>query len=64
MIHEEEVLGRSYDHGLMRRLMGFLRPYRGQMLFAGIVVVTDSLVGLVAPLGPILFVWVVVSMVS
>ena len=49
MIHEEEVLGRSYDHRLMRRLMGFLRPYRGQMLFAGIVVVAESLVGLAGP---------------
>jgi ATP-binding cassette, subfamily B, multidrug efflux pump len=49
VIHEEEVLGRSYDHRLMQRLMGFLRPYRGQMLFAGIVVVTDSLVGLAGP---------------
>jgi ATP-binding cassette subfamily B protein len=49
MIHEEEVLGSRYDHRLMRRLMGFLRPYRGRMLFAGIVVVAESLVGLVGP---------------
>jgi ATP-binding cassette subfamily B protein len=49
MIHDEEVLGRRYDHRLMLRLMGFLRPYRGRMLFAGIVVVADSLVGLVGP---------------
>ncbi len=49
MIHEEEVLGRSYDHRLMRRLMGFLRPYRGQVLFAGIVVLAESLVGLAGP---------------
>ena len=49
MIHEEEVLGRRYDHRLMRRLMGFLRPYRGQKLFAGIVVVAEALVGLAGP---------------
>ena len=49
MIHEEEVLGRSYDHRLMRRLLEFLRPHRGQMLFAGLVVVAESLVGLVGP---------------
>ncbi|HEY2956162.1 MAG TPA: ABC transporter ATP-binding protein [Candidatus Eisenbacteria bacterium] len=49
MIHEEEVLGRGYDHRLMRRLLGFLRPYRGRLLFASVVVVADALVGLVGP---------------
>jgi ATP-binding cassette subfamily B multidrug efflux pump len=49
MIHEEEVLSRRYDHRLMRRLLAFLRPYRGRVLFAGIVVVAESLIGLVGP---------------
>jgi len=49
MIHEEEVLGGRYDHRLMRRLMAFLEPYRGRMLFAGIVVVADALIGLAGP---------------
>ena len=49
MIHEEEILGRQYDHRLMRRLLAFLHPYRGRMLFAGIVVVSDALVGLAGP---------------
>ena len=29
--HEEEAAGRAYDHRLMRRLLGYLRPYRGQV---------------------------------
>jgi ATP-binding cassette, subfamily B, multidrug efflux pump len=49
MIHEEEVLGGRYDHRLMRRLLTFLGPYRGRMLFAGIVVVADALIGLAGP---------------
>ena len=32
-IHEEEVLGKAYDARLMRRLLGFLRPYK---LYVGI----------------------------
>jgi len=27
-MHEEEVLGKAYDSALMRRLLGYLRPYR------------------------------------
>jgi len=49
MIHEDEVLGRRYDHRLMRRLLAFLRPYRGQVIVAGIVVAFESLVGLAGP---------------
>ncbi len=49
MSHEEEALGRSYDQRLMRRLLGYLRPYRGRMAFAGIVVIADALVGLAGP---------------
>ena len=50
MIHEEEVLGRRYDHRLMRRLAAFLVPYRWRMLLAGLVVLTEALVGLAGPL--------------
>ena len=32
--HEEEALGRAYDARLMRRLLGFLRPYRLQVACA------------------------------
>ena len=31
-LHEEEVLGKAYDARLMRRLLGYLRPYRLQVV--------------------------------
>ena len=33
-IHDEEVLGKAYDARLMRRLLGYLRPYRRQVALA------------------------------
>src|SRR4029077_3940671 len=47
--HEDEVMGRAYDQRLMRRLLGYLGPYRGRVLFAGLVVIADALVQLVYP---------------
>ena len=32
MAHEEDVLGKAYDARLMRRLLGYLRPYRRQTI--------------------------------
>jgi ATP-binding cassette subfamily B multidrug efflux pump len=32
--HEEEVLGKAYDSRLMKRLLGYLRPYKWQVAFA------------------------------
>jgi ATP-binding cassette subfamily B multidrug efflux pump len=32
--HEEEILGKAYDSRLMRRLLGYLRPYRFVALLA------------------------------
>jgi ATP-binding cassette subfamily B protein len=32
--HEEEVLGKAYDSRLMKRLLGYLRPYKWQVLLA------------------------------
>ena len=49
MSHEEEVLGRAYDHRLMRRLLAYLKPYRWQVVFAVVVVLGDALVGLAGP---------------
>ena len=49
MIPEDEPTGRAYDHRLMRRLLGFLRPYRLEVAFAGVVVIADALVTLVYP---------------
>jgi ATP-binding cassette, subfamily B, multidrug efflux pump len=33
-IHEEEVLGKAYDSRLMKRLLGYLRPYTWQVVVA------------------------------
>ncbi|TMQ49559.1 MAG: ABC transporter ATP-binding protein, partial [Candidatus Eisenbacteria bacterium] len=49
MSHDEERDGRAYDHRLMRRLLGCLRPYRGQVAAAVVVVILDALVGLAGP---------------
>ncbi len=46
---EEETSGRAYDHRLMRRLLGYLRPYRRQVAWATVVVIFDSLVQLIGP---------------
>jgi ATP-binding cassette subfamily B protein len=48
--HEEEAAGRAYDHRLMRRLLGYLRPYRGQVWLAGAVVLLDALAQLAGPM--------------
>ncbi len=41
-IHEEEVLGKAYDSRLMKRLLGYLRPYRWQVVFALIAIVLKA----------------------
>ncbi|MDP9263204.1 MAG: ABC transporter ATP-binding protein/permease [Acidobacteriota bacterium] len=33
-MHEEEVLGKAYDSRLMKRLLTYLRPYKGQVFIA------------------------------
>ena len=51
-IHEEELLGKAYDGRLMRRLLGYMRPYRWH------VIVALALVAVVTPLElapPLLF---------
>jgi ATP-binding cassette, subfamily B, multidrug efflux pump len=51
-IHEEEALGKAYDSRLMKRLLGYMRPYRLRVFFA------LALVAVVTPLElapPILF---------
>src|SRR5262245_33780641 len=34
MSQEEEVLGKAYDSRLMKRLLGYLRPYKWQVVIA------------------------------
>ena len=31
---EEEVLGKAYDSKLMKRLLGYIKPYRKYVIFA------------------------------
>ena len=46
---EEEVLGRGYDRRLMRRLLAYLAPYRGRVVFAVFVALAEALVQLAGP---------------
>lgn len=47
--HDEDVLGRAYDHRLMRRLLGYLRPYRWRVAAAIAVVILDAVAQLAGP---------------
>ena len=49
---EEEALGKAYDSQLLRRLMTYLRPYKGSVVFA---VFLTLLVGPLEVVGPFLF---------
>src|SRR5689334_4810761 len=41
-IQEEEVLGKAYDARLMKRLLGYLRPYRWQVALALVAIVLKA----------------------
>ncbi len=47
--HEEEVLGKAYDARLMRRLLGYLRPYLGRVLVALVAIIAGSVLQLAHP---------------
>jgi ATP-binding cassette subfamily B multidrug efflux pump len=49
-VHDEEVLGKAYDARLMRRLIGYLRPYRKQVFIAFLLLVLDAAFETVPPL--------------
>jgi ATP-binding cassette subfamily B protein len=49
---DEEALGKAYDSRLLRRLMTYLRPYKGSIVFA---IVLTLLVGPLEVVGPYLF---------
>jgi ATP-binding cassette subfamily B protein len=46
---DDEVLGRAYDSRLMRRLLTYLRPYRGQVALAVAAIIGHSALDLVPP---------------
>ncbi|HET7078374.1 MAG TPA: ABC transporter ATP-binding protein [Chloroflexia bacterium] len=48
-IHEDELLGKAYDHRMMRRLLGYLRPYRKRMVVALVLIITLGAVELAPP---------------
>jgi len=47
--HEEEQLGKGYDAQLMRRLLRYLRPYKGRVALALVLVVITSALGAAVP---------------
>jgi ATP-binding cassette subfamily B multidrug efflux pump len=47
--HDEEVLGKAYDARLMRRLLGYLWPYRRHVAIALAAIIAHSLLQLVPP---------------
>ncbi|MEO5935911.1 MAG: hypothetical protein ABIP81_01740, partial [Terriglobales bacterium] len=47
--HEEEVLGKAYDNRLMKRLLGYLRPYWWQTLIALTAIIFKALLDVVGP---------------
>jgi len=47
--HEEEALGESYDGRLVRRLLGYLRPYRRQVVVSLLLMLTSAALQLAAP---------------
>ena len=48
-MHEEDVLGKAYDNRLMRRLLGYLRPYRRQVAVAVFAIIGHSCLELAPP---------------
>lgn len=46
---DEEVLGRIYDHRLMRRLFGYVRPYAGHFILAASLMLLWSVAQLAGP---------------
>jgi ATP-binding cassette subfamily B multidrug efflux pump len=47
---EEEVLGKAYDARLMRRLLGYMRPYRGLVFFSLLFLLAQSILQVLNPL--------------
>ena len=48
-IHEEDALGKAYDARLMRRLLGYVRPYRRLVAGALVLLFADGALQLVGP---------------
>jgi ATP-binding cassette subfamily B protein len=48
-IHDEDVLGKAYDSRLMKRLLGYLRPYRLQVSIALVAIILKAIVDVLGP---------------
>ena len=48
-IHEEDALGKAYDARLMRRLLRYVRPYRGLVVAALVLLFIEGALQLVGP---------------
>ena len=46
---DEEVLGKAYDSRLMRRLLGYLRPYKGQVVIALVAIILKAFCDVLGP---------------
>jgi ATP-binding cassette subfamily B protein len=49
MAHEEDQLGKAYDSRLMRRLLGYLRPYQVQVYIALAAIILKSIADVLGP---------------
>jgi ATP-binding cassette subfamily B protein len=49
-MQDEEVLGKAYDSRLMRRLITYLRPYKGYVAFAFVLILFESALEVAFPL--------------
>jgi ATP-binding cassette, subfamily B, multidrug efflux pump len=47
--HDDEIIGKAYDARLMRRLLGYLAPYRAQVALAIAAIMGNSLFQLAPP---------------
>ena len=48
-MQEEEVLGKAYDSRLMKRLLGYLRPYKWQVVVALAAIILKATVDVLGP---------------
>src|SRR5947209_15959952 len=48
-MQDDEVLGKAYDSRLMRRLLGYLRPYKWQVVIALAAIIIKAAVDVVGP---------------
>ena len=48
-LHEDEIIGKAYDARLMRRLLGFFKPYKKQLTISILLLIIISILNLSGP---------------